>query len=372
MAKRRRLGPVPAGPQPAGPEADAMKYHSMSTPPAAPIAQVTGASAAAAAFEEVSGALASARAEGRLIQRLALDAIDAGWLVRDRLAADGEAEALDSLVASIRARGQQTPVEVVALDDGRHGLISGWRRLTALQRLHAETGEARFASVLAILRAPASAAEAYVAMVEENEIRLGLSYYERARIVARAAEQGVFDDEGAALRGLFGTASRARRSKIGAFLTVVHALDGKLRFPAAIPERLGLALARALEAERGFAARLTDRLRKAAPDEAAAELALLARALEDLEDGAGDDGAGARAGAGEAAPPAPEAPAAGFAAKPVSAAPAPEPAPDETIAPGLRLGALGAGPDGGRLVLTGPAVDAGLRARLAAWLAAEG
>jgi hypothetical protein len=43
--------------------------------------------------------------------------------------------------------------------------------------------------------------EAYLAMVEENEIRVGLSFYERARIVARAAEAGVFErHRGAAAR----------------------------------------------------------------------------------------------------------------------------------------------------------------------------
>ena len=52
-----------------------------------------------------------------------------------------------------------------------YGLISGWRRLTALQALHAETGEARFATVQALVRRPETAADAYVTMVEENEIR---------------------------------------------------------------------------------------------------------------------------------------------------------------------------------------------------------
>jgi plasmid stability protein len=84
-------------------------------------------------------------------------------------------------------------------------------------------------------------------MVEENEIRVGLSYYERARIAARAAEQGVYPDETAALRGLFASASRAKRSKIGSFMVLYHALDADLRFASAIPERLGLALVRMLK-----------------------------------------------------------------------------------------------------------------------------
>ena len=123
-----------------------------------------------------------------------------------------------------------------------YGLISGWRRLAALKALHAETGDARFATVQALVRRPETAADAYVTMVEENEIRLGLSHYERARVAARATERGVFPSEKAALLALFATASRPKRSRIRAFLDIYHALDGTLRFPAALPERLGLRL----------------------------------------------------------------------------------------------------------------------------------
>jgi ParB/RepB/Spo0J family partition protein len=349
-----------------------MKYLS-STPRPAPIAQVTGASATAAAFEEVSAALASARSEGRLIQRLPLDSVDAGYLVRDRLAA-GDAggapdEDLHSLMASLRARGQQTPIEVVALEDGRYGLISGWRRLRALKALQAETGEDRFGHVLALLRQPESASDAYVAMVEENEIRVGLSYYERARIVARAAELGVFEDETAALKALFAAASRAKRSKIGSFLAVYRALDGRLRFPEALPERLGLSLSRALEGggagPTGFAARLADRLRKAAPESAEAEQALLARALA--------DGAG---GAPAAAGPIPAGTEPVRPAPPATPAPAPRSTLDrpegaEEIAYGIYL-EEGGGALRPRYTLSGPRVGADLRDRLIAWLREQG
>lgn len=86
--------------------------------------------------------------------------------MRDRIGLD--AAEMAPLVESLRTRGQQTPVEVVALEGGRYGLISGWRRVQALRRLCAETGDAaRFGTVLALLRQPRDAAEAYVAMVEE-------------------------------------------------------------------------------------------------------------------------------------------------------------------------------------------------------------
>lgn len=242
----------------------------------APIASVAGQSASDAALAELADTLRTAREEGRLIQPLPLDAIEADHLVRDRLAADEEE--MQALIGSIRARGQQTPIEVVALEGGRYGLISGWRRLTALRRLAEE--DASFGTVLAILRRPESAAEAYCAMVEENEIRVGLSYYERARIVARAAAQGVYSDSKDALSGLFASASRPKRSKIGSFVRLHDALDDVLRFPAAIPERLGLSLVKAIDAHPGFADALRTRLRDDGAGDAEAELAILTRAID--------------------------------------------------------------------------------------------
>ncbi|MFU8836620.1 MAG: ParB/RepB/Spo0J family partition protein, partial [Roseovarius sp.] len=192
---------------------------------AAPIARVAGEASLTAAFEEVSRELSTARNEGRLVQRLPLERIEATWLMRDRThPGTGNDPDFAALLDSLRRNGQRTPIEVVDLGQGRFGLISGWRRLTALTRLRDETGEARFDTVLALLRQPASSEEAYVAMVEENEIRLGLSYYERARIAARAVEAGVFPSTRVALQSLFASASRAKRSKIGSFLTLYHAL----------------------------------------------------------------------------------------------------------------------------------------------------
>ena len=116
-----------------------------------------------------------------------------------------------------------------------YGLISGWRRLQALKALHAETGEPRFATVQALVRRPETAADAYVTMVEENEIRLGLSHYERARVAALATARGVFPTEDDALRALFATASRPKRSRIRAFLDIFHALDGVPALPRPPP-----------------------------------------------------------------------------------------------------------------------------------------
>jgi len=276
MAKRKRL--TPAQPDYLDTETPVLETKSMPfTPSRAPIAQVAGEASAAAALQELAGEMNRARDEGRLIQALRLDEIEVGYLVRDRILAD-DAE-LQVLMESLKARGQQAPIEVVKLGEGRFGLISGWRRLTALRRLLDETGDARFATVQAILRQPETAADAYVAMVEENEIRVGLSYYERARVAAKAVEQGVYDSEKAALLQLFSAASRAKRSKIRSFLTLYHAADDLLSHAAAISERLGLALSKALESSEDRTGTLRAALQGTSRKNAADEIACLEKTL---------------------------------------------------------------------------------------------
>jgi ParB family chromosome partitioning protein len=195
--------------------------------------------------------------------------------VRDRISFDPEEMA--ALEASLRARGQQVPVEVVPLDgegagEGRYGLISGLRRVMALRAIGA--GEA-----LALVRRPESSADAYLAMVEENEIRSGISFYERARLASEAVRLGLYTDASAAIAALFSSASPAKRSKIGSFVRVHEALGHSLRYPTAIPERLGLALAGLLGRDPGMAGRISEVLRAAAPDSTEAERALLEQAV---------------------------------------------------------------------------------------------
>lgn len=264
MARRKRLSSARPDFLSSGEEAQAPR-----TSPA-PIAGIAGDAAQSAAAAEMAQALTDARESGRMMVDLPLSVIDPAYLVRDRISADEEE--MQALMTSLEARGQQVPVEVADLGDGRYGLISGWRRIEALRRMGRDTA-------LALLRAPREAEDAYLAMVEENEIRVGLSHYERARIAVKAVEQGVYPDLSAALRGLYHAASRAKRSKIGSFATVVSSLDGHLRHPVAIGERLGLRLAQALEGDADFAKTLTGRLDAAEPAGAEAEQELLSAAL---------------------------------------------------------------------------------------------
>lgn len=325
MAKRKRL--TPANPDFLGtaPETKAMAPMGGMR---APIADVAAQASATAALEELSREMQAARAAGRMIMPLPVSDIRLDHLVRDRIAPTADAdEDMAALMASLRDRGQQTPIEVVALAEGGYGLISGWRRCTALQALHAQgVGDG---TVLAIERRPDDASDAYLAMVEENEIRLGLSYFERARIALKAVEQGVFETEKQALLTLFRTASRAKRSKIRSFLAVVRALDGVLAFPHAMGERLGLQLSAALERDSGLAQRLRTTLTQAAPQDAQAELTVLTDAL---------------------------------------AAPAVKAAPT-SVTRDIRKGlSVKVHKTGNRLELSGPALTPDLRARLLLWL----
>lgn len=365
MAKRKRL----TAPNPDYLAGQAPLSAPETRPALPPIAQVAGDTAAAAALSELSRTLQEARDQGRLIQALPLDQVDAGHLVRDRLEAD--AEDLAVLEASLRARGQQTPIEVVDRGPGaqpRYGLISGWRRLAALRRIVADVPGT---TALALVRAPRTASEAYVAMVEENEIRVGLSFWERGRIVEQAVAQGVFADRRAALQTLFANVSRAKRSKIGSFAALVAALDGALRFPTAIGERLGLDLARLLAEDPGAAGRLRAALTATPAASAEAELARLADAARP-----------APAPPPDPVPetdPQPEArpdpqPQGGVPAAPAAVPDGPPPAPDPVPQAGSPIPRVDASfhPSRRTITLSGPGVTPALMAELQDWLARRG
>lgn len=355
MARRKRLTPA----QPDYLSGDRAPGSALSGPlgasapsSAAPIAQVAGEASVHAALEELSREVEAARADGRMIEALPLEAVDEGYLVRDRMVQDEEEMA--ALMDSIRARGQQTAIEVVPLPGGgRYGLVSGWRRLTALKRLQEEEGGARFASVLARIVSPETAQAAYVAMVEENEIRANLSFYERARIVVQALREGVYPTRRAALQGLFGSTTRSRRSKIGSFMALVEAFDGDLKHPTAISEKLGLALVRELVRDPGFADRVRGLLQRRPERTASEEVQILVSTLRPPE-AAGEE----KADSGAVEPPKAERPATGA-------------APDvarEHVAPGITVSFY---PSRGKIELSGPKVDEGLLSDLRDWLAAR-
>ncbi|WP_299378382.1 ParB N-terminal domain-containing protein [uncultured Tateyamaria sp.] len=270
MAKRKRLSPaVGLGAEPSG---------AADTGARPPIARIAGDAATAAAFDAVRGELEDAQQSGRLVMQLPLEAIDPAYLIRDRI--EMAPDDMESLKHSLARRGQQTPIEVVDLGGGHYGLISGARRLKALEQLQIETGEARFGLVQALIRSPADRADTYIAMIEENEIRADLSYYERARIAFKAVEAGAFDSPKAALQGLFAGVSFSKRSKIKTFMALVPPLDAVLRFPAQLSERQGLALAKALADFPQLEGQLRDVLAQSVPTTATEEADLIEQAIK--------------------------------------------------------------------------------------------
>ncbi len=193
----------------------------------------------------------AAQDEGRVLVPLALDVVDTSDLPRDRLDLEQAAasDEMDELKASIRERGQREPVEVFRAADGRYQLKKGWRRLTALRQLHAETGDPRFAHVIArVTMAEPDRVDLYVDMVEENVIRQDLSFAEMAQIaIALAADPGAgVDDAQAAVGRLYRSLHKVKRAYIRSFVTLMQRLGGDLPFARAVPRDLGVDVARRL------------------------------------------------------------------------------------------------------------------------------
>lgn len=220
-----------------------------------PIAQVAAEAAAAAeplpvAVREDQArdradaeALRTARDDGRLILRVPVSEVVAEELTRDRMTLDREA--IEELKLSIVQHGVRLPIEVFELADPgegeRYGLLSGLRRLTAVREVYGPE-----ATIPALVRHPRDVASAFVAMVEENEVRAELSQYERGRIAVIAAGQGHFADMEEAVARLYGSASKAKRSKIRSFALIHEELGDMLSFPQELTERAGLRLAATL------------------------------------------------------------------------------------------------------------------------------
>ncbi|MCF6445745.1 ParB N-terminal domain-containing protein [Nereida sp. MMG025] len=273
----------------------------------APIAQVAKETAEALTYADPTARAAQARnaadaetlrkaqADGLVMLDIPLSEIDADSMVRDRSVMDREA--LDELERSIAQNGMRLPVEVYALAEGAHptaryGLLSGYRRLFVLRRLYEKTGVESFATVRAIERAPAQDADRFAAMVEENEIRQQLTHYERGRIAAIAAKQGVFANTEAAVAAMFPAASKAKRSKIRSFAMIFEELGDILQFPENLREKDGLRIASALRD--GAEERLREVLDTGQGSDAASEWDLIEATLDGMDEGSGRKARGGR------------------------------------------------------------------------------
>lgn len=273
----------------------------------APIAQVAADSAAVAATESVEAREERARASadaarlreaeerGLLITELHIDSIDESAMVRDRMVMNEED--MQELRLSIAAHGLRLPIEVYQIEapegqDPRYGLLSGYRRLHAVRALYELTQADKHARIRALIRPRTEANDAFVAMVEENEVREELSHFERGRIAVIAANQGAFANTEDAVNKLFASSSKAKRSKVRSFALIFEELGDMLRFPEALTERRGLRLSAALR--NGAEARMRQALSLRAPGDAEEEWALIEPVLQSLDDAPREPGRGGR------------------------------------------------------------------------------
>ncbi|MGA0614321.1 ParB N-terminal domain-containing protein [Paracoccus sp. KR1-242] len=194
----------------------------------------------------------AAQDQGRLLELLPVDDIRTDELPRDRLDLSlvASSDEMEELKASIRERGQKEPIEVF-ISGAAFQLKKGWRRLTALKQLWAETGDERFSKVVArISKERSSRIDLYIDMVEENVIREDLSFAEMAQVAIAAAEDLNTDGQGAdALVGrLYASLHKMKRSYIRSFVFLLQRLEGALPFPKAISRNQGSEVARKLQA----------------------------------------------------------------------------------------------------------------------------
>ncbi|QFS84989.1 ParB/RepB/Spo0J family partition protein [Roseivivax sp. THAF197b] len=234
--------------------------------------------------------LRAARQKGLVAVEIPLAEISVDTLSRDRM--DVEDEALQELVRSIDAHGLRLPIEVFGQADGSYALISGFRRLAAVRQLNASYGSTQFATIPAFVRAPKSSVEAIQAMIEENEIRVGISQYERGRVAAMAVHGGVFSSLDEAVSSLYSSSSKAKRSKIRSFALIHEELGDMLHFPKALSERQCLRLAGALRVGLGSAIRAA--LETQVISDAEREWAILLPLIEEAETGNVDSARGGR------------------------------------------------------------------------------
>ncbi len=185
-------------------------------------------------------------ATGETVRDLPLDAIHTFLLVRDRM--PGEDEEIDSLCTSIREIGLSNPIRVMPRREGDgYELIQGLRRLSAYRRIGAETGEARWRTIPAlVLPAGSDIPGLYRRMVDENVVRKDLSFAEMAHAARNYAADPATEatDVGAAVSALFQSAPYSKRSCIRAFAALLDEIGPVLTYPTEIPRALGTRLAR--------------------------------------------------------------------------------------------------------------------------------
>lgn len=192
----------------------------------------------------------TASEEGRVLATIPLTAIRGDALPRDRLELEAVAQSdeMEELKASIRERGQKEPIEVWP-DGDFYQLKKGWRRWTALEQLHRETGDARFSMIVARIGANEEGRlSRYIDMVEENVIREDLTFAEMAQVAIAAARDPAIDesDPDTMVGRLYASLHKTKRSYIRSFVHLLSVLGDDLPFPRAVARNVGVDASRAI------------------------------------------------------------------------------------------------------------------------------
>lgn len=195
-----------------------------------------------------------AQQDGRLLVDLALADVLTDDLPRDRidLEALAIADEMEELKSSIQARGQKEPIEVYQTETGQYQLKKGWRRLTALRQLLAESGDQKFSTVTARIEVGEhDRVLRYIDMVEENVVREDLTFAEMAQVaIAAALDPEVAENDPAELVvRLYGALHKTKRSYIRSFVFLLVALGDDLKWPKAVSRNAGVEVARAITSE---------------------------------------------------------------------------------------------------------------------------
>ena len=230
-----------------------------------------------------------AATSGMILERVAIGDVHTNQLPRDRLDLDSVAasEEMEELKTSIRARGQREPIELYLGEGGRLQLKKGWRRLTALRQLFAETGDDAFDGVIArVDRAEqenGAQLSRYIDMVEENVVREDLSFSEMAQVAVTAADDiAVSERDPHALVGkLYGALHKTKRSYIRSFVTLMNVLREDLKWPKQVPRNIGVDTARTISAGQVDVQALKISLRNAPSAEAQNDMLRAFAASED-------------------------------------------------------------------------------------------
>lgn len=213
---------------------------------------------------------------GLVVDRIPLDQISTSKLVRDR--ATSRDPDLEELKASVRSIGLSNPIRVEQDEEGGYQLIQGFRRLSAYRALHAETGDAAYASIPAGLVAKGESLQGlYRRMVDENLVRRDISFAEMAQLALAYAKDPETGCDGVeqAVAHLYASAGRQKRSYIRHFADLLDMIGEGLRFSETIPRALGLDLKKKLSEVENAPSVLLETLAARAPHNAEAELAIL-------------------------------------------------------------------------------------------------